>query len=205
MKDFWLESQMETRPKKLNRKKVITVISIVFMTIFIVTFFTIYKVNKPVRDWIDKNIFRKEVMQDNVTTIELKDEQHSNIYAFNKYIGILNKNKFTIYGNTGNIEKELEIQITNPIFNSSNRFLVIAETKGQKVYVIEDKENIWETSVEGNIAQVHVNQNGYVAIVIVDTSYKTVRGVDDTGSIMVKWDNGSSLHVVYGEDRCRKI
>jgi len=29
--------------------------------------------------------------------------------------------------------------------------------------------------------------------------------VDDTGSIMVKWDNGSSLHVVYGEDRCRKI
>lgn len=33
----------------------------------------------------------------------------------------------------------------------------------------------------------------------------TVRGVDDTGSIMVKWDNGSSLHVVYGEDQCRKI
>lgn len=33
----------------------------------------------------------------------------------------------------------------------------------------------------------------------------TVRGVDDTGSVMVKWDNGSSLHVVYGEDRCRRI
>ena len=33
----------------------------------------------------------------------------------------------------------------------------------------------------------------------------TVRGVDDTGSVMVDWDNGSGLHVVYGEDRCRKI
>lgn len=33
----------------------------------------------------------------------------------------------------------------------------------------------------------------------------TVRGVDDTGSVMVNWDNGSSLHVVYGEDRCRRI
>lgn len=33
----------------------------------------------------------------------------------------------------------------------------------------------------------------------------TVRGVDDTGSIMVRWDNGSSLNVVYGEDLCRKI
>ena len=33
----------------------------------------------------------------------------------------------------------------------------------------------------------------------------TVMGVDDIGSIMVSWDNGSSLSVVYGEDRCRRI
>lgn len=32
----------------------------------------------------------------------------------------------------------------------------------------------------------------------------TVRGVDDMASIMVKWDNGSSLSVVYGEDFCRR-
>ena len=28
----------------------------------------------------------------------------------------------------------------------------------------------------------------------------TVNGVDDTGSLMMSWDNGSSLNVVYGED-----
>lgn len=33
----------------------------------------------------------------------------------------------------------------------------------------------------------------------------TVHGVDDAGSIMVAWDNGSSLNVVYGEDKCRRI
>ena len=33
----------------------------------------------------------------------------------------------------------------------------------------------------------------------------TVRGVDDTGSIMVDWDNGSGLNVVYGEDEVRKV
>lgn len=33
----------------------------------------------------------------------------------------------------------------------------------------------------------------------------TVIGVDDIGSIMVKWDNGSSLHVLYGEDICNKL
>ena len=33
----------------------------------------------------------------------------------------------------------------------------------------------------------------------------TVWGVDDTGSIMVHWDNGSGLNVVYGIDVCRKV
>lgn len=33
----------------------------------------------------------------------------------------------------------------------------------------------------------------------------TVIGVDDSGSIMVAWDNGSSLNVVYDVDKCIKI
>lgn len=33
----------------------------------------------------------------------------------------------------------------------------------------------------------------------------TVKGVDDIGSIMVTWDNGSSLNVVFGEDIVKKV
>lgn len=33
----------------------------------------------------------------------------------------------------------------------------------------------------------------------------TVIGVDDMGSIMVRWDTGGRLSVVYGEDKCRLI
>ena len=33
----------------------------------------------------------------------------------------------------------------------------------------------------------------------------TVIMVDDIGTIHVKWDNGSCLGVVFGEDSCRKI
>lgn len=33
----------------------------------------------------------------------------------------------------------------------------------------------------------------------------TAIGVDDTGSIMVLWDNGSSLNVIYNVDKCIKI
>ena len=33
----------------------------------------------------------------------------------------------------------------------------------------------------------------------------TVTGVDDIGSLLVKWDNGSSLNVLYGEDMVRIV
>ena len=33
----------------------------------------------------------------------------------------------------------------------------------------------------------------------------TVIGVDDTASLLMKWDNGSGLNVVYGEDRVTKM
>jgi len=33
----------------------------------------------------------------------------------------------------------------------------------------------------------------------------TVKRVDDTGSLLMSWDNGSGLNVVYGEDSVRKL
>ena len=172
MKDIWIDAT--NKEKKVNKKKiVILTIIIVFIVIAIITI-GLYSTNDKAREWIDKNIFRKEVLQDKVATIDLKENQDSNIYAFNKYIGILNKTKFSIYNSTGSQEKTLDLQISNPIWGSANRFLAIAENKGKKVYLISDKDIAWEAEVEGNISQVHVNKNGYVAVVIVDTSSKTV-------------------------------
>ena len=174
MKDVWGETITNVEPQKVNKKKIIIAIIIAIIVVTAIITIGLYNTNKQARTWIDKNIFRKEIQQDKAVTIEIAENQDSNIYAFNKYIGILDKTKFTIYGNTGNKENELEIQISNPIFNSANRFLAIAENKGQKLYLITDKEITWEAEVEGNISQILVNKNGYVAVVIVDTSYKTV-------------------------------
>ena len=182
MKDFWKEPK-ETKEKKVNKKKVIITIIAIIIILFLIVISAIYMNNKNVRVWIDKNIFRKEVVQNNLPTIELNESDTQNIYAFNKYIGVLSKNQFAIYDNSGKKQDELNIEITKPIFNSSGRHLVIAEEKGQKVYLITDKGIAWEKSIEGNISQVEVNKNGYVAITIVDTINKTVVAVyDNTGN-----------------------
>ncbi len=170
MKDYWEEKI----PKQLNKRKIILIIIASILLIAIIAISAIYCNNKPAREWIDRYIFRKEVKQDNVSTIDLKESENTNIYAFNKYIGVLSKNVFEIYNSTGSEEKKLEIQVSNPIFDSANRFLAIAENKGKKLYLITDKDVSWEATVDGDISQIHVNKNGYVAVVIINTSYKTV-------------------------------
>ncbi len=183
MKDYW----EETEPKKVNKKKIAIIATIAIIVIAIITLIIIYCTHEPSREWIDKNILKKEVMQDDVNSIELNESKGSNIYAFNKYIGVLNKNQFTIYNNIGNEEKSLEMQVSTPLFDSANRFLVVAEKKGKKLYLITDKDITWETEVEGNISQVHVNKNGYVAVVISDTIHKTVITMyDPNGTEMFK-------------------
>ena len=173
MKDIWKEEK-EEGIRKINKKKIVITVIISIIIVALIVIVGLYLSNKQVREWMDKNIFRKEIEQDTVATIDLNEEQNGNIYAFNRYIGILNQAKFTIYGNTGNEETSLDIQISNPIFSSANRFLVIAENKGQKFYLIEDKNVLWEAEVEGNISQIYVNKNGYVGVTITGTVNKTV-------------------------------
>ncbi len=176
MEDYW---NRDVKEKKINKKKIIISIVISIVVVALIVIIALYMTNVQIREWVDTNILRKEVLQDKVATIDLEEEQSANVYAFNKYIGILNKNQFSIYGNNGNEEAKLEITITNPIFNADNRFLVIGESNGQKIYLLEDKQIIWENSIEGNISQIYVNENGYVAVIISDASYKSVVSMFD--------------------------
>ena len=175
MKDFWVEPEQ----KKINKKKITIAVIIAIVLIIFIAISIIYTNNKNARNWIDKNILQKEKTQNNLPNIEIEDIDNSSIYAFNKYIGILNKNNFKIYNSTGKEENTLTLEITKPIFNDDNRYLVVAEEKGQKLYLIEDKDIAWEKKIEGNVSQVVVNKNGYVAVTIVDTLYKTTIALYD--------------------------
>ena len=181
MNDFWEEEE-----KKSKKKLIIILVLVSIVVIGITTVIVLYNVNDEIHDWIDKTVLRKEVFQDTAATIELEDE-NSKVYAFNKNIAVLNKNKLTIYNNYGAKEGALDIEITNPITSSSNRYMAIGENLGKKLYVIEDKKIIWEKDIEGEISQIHINQNGYVAVIITGTSYKTVIDMyDNKGNCLFK-------------------
>ena len=170
MKNFWKDPETQ----KLSKKRIILTVLVALIIIALITVISLYANNRNVRDWIDINIFKKEKTQNNLPSIELEDESNVNICAFSKYIGILDKNNFKIYGNSGSKEKELTLEISKPLFSKNDRYLVVAEDGGKKLYLIADKDIVWERDIEGEIQQVTVNKNGYVAVTIVNTSVKTV-------------------------------
>lgn len=69
-----------------------------------------------------------------------------------------------------------------------------------KKYVVE---NLKKTYPAGTRVQLDYMEDPYTRIP--KGSKGTVVAVDDIGTIHVSWDCGSSLGVVYGEDRCHKI
>jgi len=78
------------------------------------------------------------------------------------------------YNQDGSIEMEMNINIANPFYNACNRFLVIGEKDGAKLYLINENNLAWQKDLEGNISQVYVNKNGYVGVAMSTTGYKTI-------------------------------
>ena len=96
MKDFWKEPET----KKINKKRIAISITIAVAIIAAITIMIIYRKNENFREWFDTQILRKEVNQDRLATISIKEEENPQVYAYNQYIGVLSRNEFKIYGST---------------------------------------------------------------------------------------------------------
>jgi len=157
-----------------RKKKLIIGGTIVLLVTVIIVLIALYASNEQVRVFIDRNILRKEILENDVVKIELNSQENASIYAYKKYITVLSKNILTTYNSTGKKEYQHEIPISNPIYAANNRFLVIAEKKGSEIYVVSEANISWQAQVEGQIEKININKNGYVTVITSGTSYKTV-------------------------------
>lgn len=193
MKIIGIDDQ-EEKIKELNRKKVLitTIISILLITLIIIV--CVYMANKTFRDFIDKYVLMKNVTENNVTSISIDESESNYVFAYDKYICVFNQNTLTAYNSSGKKEYELKVEISNPIIDTNNRFLLIAEKQKQKIYLISGSNIIWENELEGNISRVSVNKNGYASVILTGTTYKSIiETFDNTGKEMFKTYLSSSI------------
>ena len=176
------------KPKKqLNKSKIIKLIVGILVIALIVTCIILYIKNESFRDFSDKYIFRKEIQSADLVKIDLEANKLAGVYAYEKYVLVLEQNSLDFYNRFGNKDGNLDIQISTPLFASKGNYLCIAEKNGQKLYCIQNKNIVWQKDIEGEIKGINVNKNGYVSVIISGTSYKSIVEIyDNNGKELFK-------------------
>lgn len=176
------------KPKKqLNKSKIIKLIVGILVIALIVTCIILYIKNESFRDFSDKYIFRKEIQSADLVKIDLEANKLAGVYAYEKYVLVLEQNSLDFYNRFGNKDGNLDIQISTPLFASKGNYLCIAEKNGQKLYCIQNKNIVWQKDIEGEIKGINVNKNGYVSVIISGTSYKSIIEIyDNNGKELFK-------------------
>lgn len=166
--------EMKSKNRKLNRKKVFITFGITIVILLFIIAVIIYQTNEGFRTFADKYILMKSVTEENVPTIDIDYESNTNIIPYGKYICILAENTLFEYNSYGKKEKEVKVEISNPIYDIESNYLVIGELNNQKLYLINGDHIIWEKNIEGNLNKVTVNKNGYVSVIVTGTTHKSV-------------------------------
>lgn len=167
-----IKNKENTKNKKI--KKIIEILFLILIIGITISVIVLYRENRDVQNFFDKNILKKTVNQEDLPYIETSTDTNTYICAYSKYIGVLNNNVLLAYNSYGKQEISLNINITSPIFSAKGKYLAIGENGGNKIYLILDKNILWQTDIEGKIEKIVVNKNGYVAVAVSQTSYKSI-------------------------------
>ena len=188
-----MDKEEEKIIRELNIRKIVMIIIIGIIAVAVIGIFSLYIAEEDFRKWVDISILRKDVTSENVATIDLNVDKNNQIYCYNKYICILNEKNLKLYNQTGENITDISIDINTAIFSSNDKYLAIAEKNGQEFCVITDKTYSWRQKVDGEILQVNINKNGYVALITTDTTYKSIITVyDQDGKQVMRNFLGSS-------------
>ena len=165
--------------RKMNKKKMIITISIIILALVIGITMLLYYSSRDVRNFLDQYLFRKNVTQEKLESIELDYDSNISVIAYNKYICILAENKLMEYNSSGELEHEINLEINNPVYSVNNKYLAISEQNSSSLNLISDSKILWTKNVDGNISKINVNEKGYVSVILTGTAYKSVIVVFD--------------------------
>ncbi len=157
-----------------NKKDIFKFTAIVILIIGIILIATFYIANESFRKLVDKYVLAKEIEEENVVAISLEESANNYVYAVENHIVILSGNMLKMYNASGREVQNINMNISKPIFTADNKYLVVAESGGKKLYLVSGNSILWEKDVEGSISKINVNKNGYVSVVLTGTSYKVV-------------------------------
>lgn len=146
---------------------------IIFIVISIILF-SLYLGVENFRKFVDEKVIKKEVEENGSKSTYLLTGNKSNVIPTLDNIYTVQSGQLKSYDKYG-IEKNSErVSISNPIFDSSDKYATISEKQSISFYLLEDGKVKWGKKVDTPIVGIKVNKNGYVAVMSENNIYKAV-------------------------------
>lgn len=146
---------------------------IIFIVISIILF-SLYLGVENFRKFVDEKVIKKEVEENSSKSTYLLTGSKSNVIPTLDNIYTVQSGQLKSYDKYG-IEKNSErVSISNPIFDSNDKYATISEKQSISFYLLEDGKVKWEKKVDTPIVGIKVNKNGYVAVMSENNIYKAV-------------------------------
>ena len=158
----------------MSKFRILKIVLATIITVILIYVISMYISNEKFRNYVDENILKKQVTEDMLQTIELKSDDSPTVFAYDSYIAVLSNGILDIYNSNANSVQELTINISVPIIETNGKYLVVAEEDGSEFVVIYDKDIMWQETVDGNISKININENGYISVIISNSTYNSI-------------------------------
>lgn len=156
---------------KSSKTKIIFVSIILIMLVLLIAR---YITNTEFRNLIDVKFLGKQVSENTLKQVEINAEDNPSYFAYDNHIGIIAKNKISIYSSKGELENSFSINISNPTISTTGKFAAIAEKDGNKFYVINSTSLLFQEKIDGKINKISINENGYISIIASNSTYGSI-------------------------------
>lgn len=181
------EFNRENFVQAINKRKIAITILGTIIALTILIFILLYVFNPNFRKWADTHILMKVVHEGSLSSIDIDESENISVYAYDKYIAIINGNKMEIFNSSAKNVASHEVNIISPIFGVNGKYMVVGDKGRQKIYLVSGTRILWSTDIDGSVSRVSVNENGYVSVVCMGSTYKSVVCVYDAdGSQLFK-------------------
>ncbi|MBP3463038.1 MAG: hypothetical protein J6K45_00925 [Clostridia bacterium] len=170
MKKYSLEKFKEKRKnKKMAKLTIITLIAICILVLV-----ALYMANKNFRSFIDTYILRKEISEENASSITIDTENLSLIYAYDNNLAVYADGNINFYNSRAKQVANIEITLSKPIADSEKKYLALGDYDSQKICLVKDNSLVWQKDIEGKVSKISVNQEGYMAVSVTGTTYESI-------------------------------
>lgn len=181
------EFNRENFVQAINKRKIAITIIGTIIALTILVFILLYVFNPNFRKWADTHILMKVVHEGSLSSIDIDESENISVYAYDKYIAIINGNKMEIFNSSAKNVASHEVNVISPIFGANGKYMVVGDKGRQKIYLVSGTRILWSTDIDGSVSRVSVNENGYVSVVCMGSTYKSVVCVYDAdGSQLFK-------------------